>query len=33
MPAEVYIRTQDRTPLTYLLKPLNEQFARTFRER
>ena len=33
MPAEVYIRTQDRTPLSYLLKPLNEQFARTFRER
>ena len=33
MPAEVYIRTQDRTPLAYLLKPLNEQIARTFRER
>src|SRR5262249_13772519 len=33
VPAEVYIRTQDRTPLTYLLKPLNEQLARTFRER
>lgn len=33
MPAEVYIRTQDRTPLTYLLKPLHEQIARTFRER
>jgi HlyD family secretion protein len=33
MPAEVYIRTQDRTPLEYLLKPLHEQIARTFRER
>jgi HlyD family secretion protein len=33
MPAEVYIRTQDRTPLEYLLKPLQEQLARTFRER
>ena len=32
-PAEVYIRTQDRTPLNYLLKPLREQIARTFRER
>jgi HlyD family secretion protein len=33
MPAEVYIRTQDRTPLNYLLKPLREQIGRTFRER
>jgi HlyD family secretion protein len=33
MPVEVYIRTQDRTPLDYLLKPLHEQLARTFRER
>ena len=33
MPAEVFIRTQDRTPLSYLLKPLYEQIARTFRER
>ncbi len=33
MPAEVYIRTHDRTPLEYLLKPLHEQIARTFRER
>src|SRR5262249_11265715 len=32
MPVEVYIRTQDRTPLDYLLKPLHEQLARTFRE-
>jgi HlyD family secretion protein len=33
MPAEIYIRTQDRTPLGYLVKPLHEQIARTFRER
>jgi len=33
MPVEVYIRTQDRTPLDYLLKPLHEQIARSFRER
>jgi HlyD family secretion protein len=33
MPAEVYIRTQDRTPLQYLLKPLHEQVAHAFRER
>ena len=33
MPAEVYIRTQDRTPLQYLLKPLHEQVAHVFRER
>ena len=33
MPAEVYIRTEDRTPLDYLMKPLREQLARAFRER
>jgi HlyD family secretion protein len=33
MPVEVYIRTHDRTPLDYLIKPLQEQIARTFRER
>jgi HlyD family secretion protein len=33
MPVEVYIHTQDRTPLDYLMKPLHEQLARTFRER
>ena len=33
MPADVYIRTEDRTPLDYLLKPLHEQIARTFSER
>lgn len=33
MPAEVYIQTYARTPLEYLLKPLHDQIARTFRER
>ena len=33
MPAEAFIRTYARTPLQYLLKPLRDQMARTFRER
>ena len=33
MPAEAFIQTYSRTALQYLLKPLNEQIARTFRER
>ncbi len=33
MPAETFIQTQERTPLQYLLRPLSEQIARTFRER
>jgi HlyD family secretion protein len=33
MPAESFIRTYDRTALQYFLKPLNDQLARTFRER
>jgi HlyD family secretion protein len=33
MPAELFIQTHERTPLEYLLKPLQEQIARTFRER
>jgi membrane fusion protein, type I secretion system len=33
MPAEVFVQTHERTPLQYLLKPLQEQIARTFRER
>jgi membrane fusion protein, type I secretion system len=33
MPAEIFIHTHARTPLQYLLKPLREQIARTFRER
>jgi HlyD family secretion protein len=33
MPAEVFIQTQSRTPLQYLIKPLRDQIARSFRER
>ncbi len=33
MPAEAFIQTYERTPLQYFLKPLEEQIARTFRER
>lgn len=33
MPVEVFVQTGERTPLQYLLKPLREQIARTFRER
>src|SRR5262245_36503692 len=33
MPAETFIQTHERTPLEYLLKPLREQIARSFRER
>jgi HlyD family secretion protein len=33
MPAETYVQTYARTPLQYLLKPLRDQIARTFRER
>lgn len=33
MPAEVHIRTGDRTILNYLVKPLQDQFAVAFRER
>lgn len=32
MPAEVYIRTGDRSPLAYLTKPFTDYFARAFRE-
>ncbi len=32
MPAEVHIRTAERTALSYFLKPLSDQFARAFRE-
>jgi len=32
MPVEAYIRTQDRTPLTYLLEPFTTYFSRAFRE-
>jgi HlyD family secretion protein len=33
MPAEVHIKTTDRTPLSYLVKPFTDQFARAFKER
>lgn len=33
MPVEVFVRTGDRTVLSYLSKPLADQVARTFRER
>lgn len=32
MPVETYIRTDDRTPLAYLVKPLADYFAKAFRE-
>ena len=32
MPAEVFVRTADRTALAYLMKPISEQIARAFRE-
>lgn len=32
MPVEAYIRTDDRTPLGYLIKPLADYFNRAFRE-
>jgi HlyD family secretion protein len=32
MPVEAYLRTQDRSPLAYLVKPLTDYFARAFRE-
>ena len=31
MPAEVFIRTGERTVLSYLLKPLTDGFARAFK--
>jgi HlyD family secretion protein len=32
MPVEGYIRTADRSPLAYLVKPLTDYFVRAFRE-
>lgn len=32
MPVDAYLRTQDRTPLEYLLQPLSEYFMKAFRE-
>ena len=33
MPADVFIRTDERTVLSYLLKPISDQAVRAFRER
>jgi HlyD family secretion protein len=33
MPAEVFVRTGDRTALAYLMKPITDQVNRAFRER
>lgn len=32
MPVETFIRTEDRTPLAYLTKPLTDYFVKAFRE-
>ncbi|MEL6807901.1 MAG: HlyD family type I secretion periplasmic adaptor subunit [Pseudomonadota bacterium] len=32
MPVEAFIRTEDRSPLTYLIKPMADYFNRAFRE-
>ncbi len=32
MPVHAYIRTTDRTPMAYLIKPLTDYFAKAFRE-
>ncbi len=32
MPVETFLRTEDRTPLSYLTKPLTDYFGRAFRE-
>ena len=32
MPVESFVKTQDRTVISYLIKPLSDQFARAFRE-
>jgi HlyD family secretion protein len=32
MPAEVHIRTGERTALSYLVKPMSDQIARAFKE-
>ncbi|GJD74016.1 HlyD family type I secretion periplasmic adaptor subunit [Methylobacterium goesingense] len=33
MPVEVHVATEERTALSYLVKPVQDQFTRTFRER
>jgi multidrug efflux pump subunit AcrA (membrane-fusion protein) len=32
MPVETFLRTEDRTPLSYLTQPLTVYFQRAFRE-
>lgn len=32
MPVQAFIRTNDRTPLAYLIKPLSDYFAKAFRD-
>jgi HlyD family secretion protein len=32
MPVEAFIRTADRSPLAYLIKPMADYFNRAFRE-
>ena len=32
MPVEAYLRTDERTPLSYLTKPLTDYFGRALRE-
>jgi HlyD family secretion protein len=32
MPVEAFVKTQDRTVISYLLKPLHDQLARAFRD-
>ena len=32
MPVEAYLRTEDRTPIAYLVKPLADYFTKAFRE-
>jgi HlyD family secretion protein len=33
MPVEVYVTTEERTAISYLAKPLSDQFNRALRER
>jgi HlyD family secretion protein len=33
MPVEAFVATDERTALSYLVKPVTDQFARAFRER
>jgi len=33
MPVDVFIRTAERTPMSYLVKPLTDYFSKSFRER